>query len=235
MGQKVNPVGLRLGVNKTWKSKWYVDPRDYVETLHEDLKLRKELENCPEARGAEISDIEIIRHPQRITIVVKTSRPGIIIGAKGSNIEKIGNRLQKLAKKKIQIKIKEVKRPEGDAQLIAQNVARQLRARGSFRRALKMSVSKAIQAGVEGVKIRISGRLGGAEMSRIEWQQSGRVPLHTLRSDIDYGFYEAKTTFGTIGVKVWVFNGEVLQKDSKEDAGLLVKKKRDGKSQSRSE
>jgi small subunit ribosomal protein S3 len=235
MGQKVNPVGLRLGVNKTWKSKWYVDPRDYVETLHEDLKLRKELENCPEARGAEISDIEIIRHPQRITIVVKTSRPGIIIGAKGSNIEKIGNRLQKLAKKKIQIKIKEVKRPEGDAQLIAQNVARQLRARGSFRRALKMSVSKAMQAGVEGVKIRISGRLGGAEMSRIEWQQAGRVPLHTLRSDIDYGFFEAKTTFGTIGVKVWVFNGEVLQKDRKEDAGLLVKKKRDGKSQSRSE
>lgn len=235
MGQKVNPIGLRLGVNKTWKSKWYVDPRDYVETLHEDLKLRKELENSPEARGAEISDIEIIRHPQRITIVVKTSRPGIIIGAKGSNIEKIGNRLQKLAKKKIQIKIKEVKRPEGDAQLIAMNVARQLKARGSFRRALKISVSKAMQAGVEGVKIRISGRLGGAEMSRVEWQQSGRVPLHTLRSDIDYGFFEAKTTFGTIGVKVWIFNGEVLQKDRKEDAGLLVKKQRDGKSQSRSE
>jgi small subunit ribosomal protein S3 len=235
MGQKVNPIGLRLGINKTWKSKWYVDPRDYVETLHEDLKLRKEMENSPEARGAEISDIEIIRHPQRITIVVKTSRPGIIIGAKGSNIEKIGNRLQKLAKKKIQIKIKEVKRPEGDAQLIAMNVARQLKARGSFRRALKISVSKAMQAGVEGVKIRISGRLGGAEMSRVEWQQSGRVPLHTLRSDIDYGFCEAKTTFGTIGVKVWIFNGEVLQKDRKEDAGLLVKKQRDGKSQSRSE
>jgi len=235
MGQKVNPIGLRLGINKTWKSKWYVDPRDYVETLHEDLKLRKELENSPEARGAEISDIEIIRHPQRITIVVKTSRPGIIIGAKGSNIEKIGNRLQKLAKKKIQIKIKEVKRPEGDSQLIAMNVARQLKARGSFRRALKISVSKAMQAGVEGVKIRISGRLGGAEMSRVEWQQSGRVPLHTLRSDIDYGFFEAKTTFGTIGVKVWIFNGEVLQKDRKEDAGLLVKKQRDEKSQSRSE
>lgn len=231
MGQKVNPVGLRLGINKTWKSKWYVDPRDYVATLHEDLKLRKELENCPEARGAELSDIEIIRQPQRITIVVKTSRPGIIIGAKGSNIEKIGNRLQKLAKKKIQIKIKEVKRPEADAMIVAQNVARQLRSRGSFRRALKMAVSKAIQAGAEGVKIKIGGRLGGAEMSRVEWQQSGRVPLHTLRSDIDYGFYEAKTTFGTIGVKVWIFNGEVLQKDRKEDAGLLVKKKRENKPQ----
>jgi small subunit ribosomal protein S3 len=229
MGQKVNPVGLRLGINKTWKSKWYVDPRDYVDTLHEDLKLRKELENCPEARGAEISDIEIIRHPQRITIVVKTSRPGIIIGAKGSNIEKIGSRLQKLAKKKIQIKIKEVKRPEADAQLIALNVARQLRSRGSFRRSLKMAVSKAMQAGVEGVKIKVGGRLGGAEMSRVEWQQAGRVPLHTLRSDIDYGFAESNTTFGTIGVKVWVFNGEVLQKDRKEDAGLLVKKRREPK------
>ncbi|MDY7027854.1 MAG: 30S ribosomal protein S3 [Spirochaetota bacterium] len=229
MGQKVNPVGLRLGINKTWKSKWYVDPRDYVDTLHEDLRLRKELENCPEARGAEISDIEIIRHPQRITIVVKTSRPGIIIGAKGSNIEKIGSRLQKLAKKKIQIKIKEVKRPEADAQLIALNVARQLRSRGSFRRSLKMAVSKAMQAGVEGVKIKVGGRLGGAEMSRVEWQQAGRVPLHTLRSDIDYGFAESNTTFGTIGVKVWVFNGEVLQKDRKEDAGLLVKKRREPK------
>jgi small subunit ribosomal protein S3 len=231
MGQKVNPIGLRLGINKTWKSKWYVDPRDYVDTLHEDLKLRKELVNCPEARGAELSDIEIIRHPQRITIVVKTSRPGIIIGAKGSNIEKIGNRLQKLAKKKIQIKIKEVKRPEADAQLIAMNVARQLRSRGSFRRALKMAVNKAMQAGVEGVKIKVGGRLGGAEMSRVEWQQAGRVPLHTLRSDIDYGFQEANTTFGTIGVKVWVFNGEVLQKDRKEDAGLLVRKKAENKPQ----
>jgi small subunit ribosomal protein S3 len=227
MGQKVNPIGLRLGINKTWKSKWYVDPRDYVETLHEDLALRRELQNCPEARGAEISDIEIIRHPQRITIVVKTSRPGIIIGAKGSNIEKIGARLQKLAKKKIQIKIKEVKKPEADAQIIAQNVARQLRARGSFRRALKMSVSKAMQAGTEGIKVKVAGRLGGAEMCRTEWHQDGRVPLHTLRSDIDYGFYEAKTTFGTIGVKVWVFNGEVLSRDRKEDAGLLVRKRRE--------
>jgi small subunit ribosomal protein S3 len=227
MGQKINPIGLRLGINKTWKSKWYVDPRDYVETLHEDLALRRELENCPEARGAEIADIEIIRHPQRITIVVKTSRPGIIIGAKGSNIEKIGARLQKLAKKKIQIKIKEVKKPEADAQIIAQNVARQLRARGSFRRALKMSVSKAMQAGTEGIKVKVSGRLGGAEMSRTEWHQDGRVPLHTLRSDIDYGFFEAKTTFGTIGVKVWVFNGEVLSRDRKEDAGLLVRKRKE--------
>ena len=227
MGQKINPIGMRLGINKTWKSKWYVDPREYAETLHEDLQLRKTLENCPETHGAEIADIEIIRHPQRITIVIQTSRPGIIIGAKGSNIEKIGFRLQKVAKKKIQIKIKEVKRPESDAQLIALNLARQLRMRGSFRRSLKMAVSNAMKAGVQGVKVKIAGRLGGAEMSRMEQYKDGRVPLHTLRANIDYGFAESHTTFGLIGVKVWVFNGEVYKKDRKEDAGLLVRRRRD--------
>lgn len=224
MGQKVNPIGLRLGINKTWKSKWYVDPKDYADTLHEDLRLRKALESCPETKGADISDIEIVRKPQRITIIIKTSRPGIIIGAKGANVEKLGSRLQKLADKKIQIKIKEIKRPEADAQLIALNVARQLTMRGSFRRSLKMAVSSAMRAGVQGVKIKISGRLGGAEMARTEWQKDGRVPLHTLRSDIDYGFTEANTTFGAIGVKVWIYNGEIYDNVKKEDAGLLVKK-----------
>ncbi len=227
MGQKVNPNGIRLGINKTWKSKWYVDPRVYADTLHEDLTLRKALNNAPEAKGAEIANIEIIRHPQRITIVIETSRPGIVIGAKGSNIEKIGERLQKIAGKKIQIKIKEIKKPDANAQIIALNVARQLKSRGSFRRAMKMAVSNAMKGGVQGVKIKISGRLGGAEMSRSEWHKDGRVPLHTLRSDIDYGFAEAHTTFGLIGVKVWVFNGEVFSNDRKEDAGLLVKKKRE--------
>ncbi len=226
MGQKVNPIGLRLGVNKTWKSKWYVDPREYADTLHEDLRLRKELLNAPETKGAEISDIEIIRHPQRITLVVKTSRPGIIIGAKGATIEKIGSRLQKMASKKVQIKIKEVKKPDMDAQLIALNVARQLKSRGSFRRTLKMAVNNAMKAGAQGVKIRLSGRLGGAEMARTEWHKDGRVPLHTLRSDIDYGFAESHTTFGAIGVKVWIFNGDLYGKERKEDAGLLVRKSR---------
>ncbi len=233
MGQKVNPIGFRLGVNKTWKSKWYVDPKKYAETLHEDLRIRKALENCPETKGADISDVEIIRKPQRITIVIKTSRPGIIIGSKGSNVEKLGKRLQQLADKKIQIKIKEVKRPEADAQLIALNVAKQLKMRGSFRRAMKMSVSNAMRAGVQGVKIKVSGRLGGAEMARTEWNKEGRVPLHTLRSDIDYGFAEANTTFGLIGVKVWVFNGEIYDKTQKQDAGLLVKKSRDRKPSAR--
>lgn len=226
MGQKVNPIGLRLGINKTWKSKWYVDPREYANTLHEDLALRKELERCPETKGADIADIEIIRHPQRITLIIQTARPGIIIGAKGSNIEKIGQRLQKIVDKKIQIKIREIKRPEANAQIIANSVARQLQSRSSFRRALKSAISNAIKAGVQGVKVRISGRLGGAEMSRTEWNKEGRIPLHTLRSDIDYGFAEANTTFGLIGVKVWIFNGEVFKREKKDDAGLVVKNKR---------
>lgn len=226
MGQKVNPYGLRLGINKGWKSKWYVDPREYADTLHEDLRLRRILDKLPETRNAEIADVEIIRHPQRITLMIQTSRPGVIIGTKGSNIEKIGGALQKAAGKKIQIKIKEVKRPETNAQIVALNVARQLRTRSSFRRTLKMAISGAVKAGVPGIKIRIAGRLGGAEMSRVETQKSGRIPLHTLRADIDYGFAEANTTFGSIGVKVWIFNGEVLRKDTKEDAGLLVRKDR---------
>lgn len=233
MGQKVNPIGLRIGINKTWKSKWYVDPREYADTLHEDLVIRKTLLNCPETKGADISDIEIIRHPQRITVVIQTSRPGIIIGAKGSNIEKIGNRLQTIAGKKIQIKIKEVKQPESDAQIIALNIARQLKSRSAFRRTLKMAVNNAMKTGIQGIKVKVSGRLGGAEMSRTEQYKAGRVPLHTLRANIEYGFAEADTTFGLIGVKVWVFTGEVYKKDRKEDAGLLVKKQRD-KSSARS-
>jgi small subunit ribosomal protein S3 len=227
VGQKVNPIGLRLGINKTWKSKWFVDPREYANTLHEDLKLRRLLDSSPLTRNAELAEVEIIRHPQRITLVIHSSRPGVIIGTKGSTIEKIGALLQKEAGKKIQIKIKEIKRPETNAQVIALNVARQLRSRSSFRRTLKMAVGGATKAGVQGIKIRIAGRLGGSEMSRSESIKDGRIPLHTLRADIDYGFAVSKTTFGTIGVKVWVFGGEILRKDRKEDAGLLVRKRRD--------
>ena len=226
MGQKVNPIGLRLGINKTWKSKWYVDPRDYADTLHEDLRLRKLLKSCPETRGAEISNIEIIRQPQRITVVIESSRPGILIGTKGATIEKIGERLQKEAGKKIQIKIKELKKPEVNAQLIADNVARQLKSKSSFRRALKQAVNNAMKGGVQGIKIRIAGRLGGAEMARVQQYKEGRIPLHTFRANIDYGFSESNTTFGVIGVKVWVFHGEVYKRDIKEDAGVLVRKKR---------
>jgi small subunit ribosomal protein S3 len=227
MGQKVHPYGLRLGINKTWKSKWYVNPKGYADTLHEDLALRKALEQSPEARGAEIGDIEIIRQPQRVTLMIHTARPGVIIGTKGANIEKISSRLQKITDKKLQIKIKEVKRPEADAQIVALNVARQLKGRSAFRRVLKMAVANCMKTGVQGIKIKISGRLGGAEMARTQEVKDGRIPLHTLRADIDYGFAEADTTFGKIGVKVWIFRGEVYGMDQKEDAGLLAKTKKD--------
>ncbi len=227
MGQKVNPIGLRLGVNKTWKSKWYVDPRDYADTLHEDLVLRKALLACPEVQNADISDVEIIRKPQRITMVIATARPGIIIGAKGANVEKLAEKMQKLTEKKLQIKIKEIKKPEVDAQIIAQNVAKQLENRGAFRRILKNSISRAMAGGAQGIKIKVSGRLGGADIARSEWMKEGRVPLHTLRSDIDYGFKTANTSYGAIGVKVWVFNGEIYANGAPEEeaAGGVVRKK----------
>jgi small subunit ribosomal protein S3 len=227
VGQKVNPIGLRIGINKTWASRWYVDPKEYADTLHEDLKLRKRILTMNETKGADIAELEIIRHPQRITIVIHTARPGVIIGVKGANIEKIGNELQKNITKKIQIKIKEVRNADCNAQIIAQNVARQLLARGSFRRTMKQTISNAIKKGAQGVKLRLSGRLGGAEMSRTEEAKEGRIPLHTLRADIDYGFAEAHTTFGVIGIKVWVYNGMKYGKEQKEDAGALLRKRRE--------
>ena len=227
MGQKVNPIGLRLGVNKTWQSRWYADYREYADLVLEDLKIRKMVEELPECKNADIAEIEIVRHPQRVTIVIHTARAGVIIGVKGANIEKIGVEIQKKLTKKVQIKIKEIKRAEVNASLIAQNVARQLVNRGSFRKALKQASSGAMKAGAQGVKIRLSGRLGGAEMSRTEEHKEGRVPLHTLRADIDYGFAEAHTTFGKIGVKVWVFNGMNYGHEQNEDAGQLLKKRRE--------
>jgi small subunit ribosomal protein S3 len=228
VGQKVNPIGLRIGINRTWSSRWYVDPKTYADTLHEDIKLRSYIIKMPETKGADIAELEIIRHPQRITIVIHTARPGVIIGVKGANIEKIGLELQKLVSKKIQLKIKEVRNADNNAQIIAQNVARQLLARGSFRRTMKQAISNAIKKGnAQGVKIRLSGRLGGAEMSRTEEAKEGRIPLHTLRADIEYGFAEAHTTFGAIGVKVWVYNGMKYGKEQKEDAGAIVRKRRE--------
>ncbi len=226
MGNKVSPVGLRLGINKDWKSRWYVDPRDYAKTLHEDLGLRRRIVDIPECKGADISEVEIVRHPQRVTVVIHTARPGVLIGVKGANIERIGAELQKIASKKVQIKIKEVKKTDTNAQIVAQNIARQLENRGSFRKAIKMSVSNAIKGGAQGCKIRVSGRLGGADMSRTEEHKDGRVPLHTLRADIDYGFAESSTTFGKIGVKVWIYQGMVYRTDKNEDAGMLVRKQR---------
>ena len=226
MGQKVNPIGLRVGINRTWSSRWYVNPKEYAKTLHEDLKLRKFIVAMNETKGSDIAELEIIRHPQRITIVIHTARPGVIIGVKGANIEKIGVEIQKHVNKKVQIKIKEVRNADNNAQIVAQNIARQLLARGSFRRTMKQAISNAIKKGnAQGVKVRLSGRLGGAEMSRTEESKEGRIPLHTLRADIDYGFAEAHTTFGAIGIKVWVYNGMKYGKEQKEDAGVLVRKR----------
>ena len=224
MGQKVNPIGLRLGINKTWKSKWYVNASKYADTLHEDIVLRKALLKSQEVQGADIADVEFIRKPQQVTIVISTARPGIIIGQKGANVEKITAVMQKLTDQKVKIKIKEIKKPETNAQLVALNVAKQLEGRGAFRRVMKNVISRAMAGGAQGIKIKCSGRLGGAEMARAEWMKEGRVPLHTLRSDIDYGVATANTSFGAIGIKVWVFNGEIYENASNtEDAGGVVK------------
>jgi len=227
VGQKVNPIGLRVGINRTWGSRWYVDPKEYADTLHEDLKLRKLVMNLPEAKGADIAELEIVRHPQRITITIHSARPGVVIGAKGANIERIGLELQRHVTKKVQIKIKEVRNADTNAQIVAQNIARQLVARSSFRRTMKQAISNAVKKNnAQGIKVRLSGRLGGAEMSRTEEAKEGRIPLHTLRADIDYGFAEAHTTFGAIGVKVWIYNGMKFGKDQKEEAGALLRSDR---------
>lgn len=226
MGQKVNPIGLRLGVNKTWQSRWYADPREYADLVLEDLAIREMVRTLPECQNADIAEIEIIRHPQRVTIVIHTARPGVIIGVKGANIEKISAEIQSKLTKKVQIKIKEIKRADINASLIAQNVGRQLSGRGSFRKALKQASANAMKGGAQGIKIRLAGRLGGADMSRNEELKLGRVPLHTLRADIDYGTFEAHTTYGKIGIKVWVYNGMNYGREQNEDAGQLVRKPR---------
>ena len=226
MGQKVNPIGLRLGVNKTWQSTWYANSREYADLVLEDIKIRKMVMNLPECKNADIAEIEIVRHPQRVTIMIHTARPGVIIGVKGATIEEISKSIQSQLTKKVQIKIKEVKRADVNASLIAQNIGRQLSGRGSYRKALKQSVGNAMRAGAQGIKIRISGRLGGSDMTRTEEHKEGRVPLHTLRANIDYSTYEAHTTYGKIGIKVWVYNGMNYGIEQNEDAGQLVRKPR---------
>ncbi len=209
MGQKVHPVGFRLGIVKTWESRWYAE-KDYSGLLHEDLKLRDYLKKRLHHAG--ISKVEIERAASKAKVNIFAARPGIIIGKKGSEVEVLKKDLAKLTDKEVFINIQEVRKPEIDAQLVAENVALQLERRVAFRRAMKKAVSQALKFGAEGIKIECSGRLGGAEMSRREWYREGRVPLHTLRADIDYGFAEAKTTYGIIGVKVLIFKGEILDR-----------------------
>ncbi len=207
MGQKVHPVGFRLGQTRTWSSRWFAK-RGYASLLHEDFKIRRYIKEALYHAG--ISRIDIDRSATRARITIFTARPGIIIGRKGSEVEKLKNELQARTGKEIYLNVEEVIHPELDAQLVAENVALQLEKRVAFRRAMKKAVMSAVRLGAEGIKIACGGRLGGGEMARSEWYREGRVPLHTLRADIDYGMTTSFTTYGTIGVKVWIFRGEVL-------------------------
>lgn len=208
MGQKVHPYGLRIGINRGWQSIWFADRKRYAQFLHEDIKMRRMIKERLQHAG--ISRVEIERTPLKVRVNIYTARPGIIIGRKGVEVERLKRILSTKTDKQVFINIKEVKNPEMDAQLVAESVAAQLEKRASFRRAMKRALQGSLAAGALGVKICVSGRLGGAEMSRTEWYREGRVPLHTLRADIDYGYFTSKTKAGSVGVKVWVYKGEIL-------------------------
>lgn len=209
MGQKTHPTGFRLGILKDWKSRWYAEKKDFPRLLQEDETIRKYLER--RLSHAAIADIEIERKPSKIVVTLHTARPGVVIGKRGAEVDKLRDELGVLTKSEISVNVEEIKRPEISARLVAENVAHQLRQRISFRRAMKRAVQSAERAGAEGIKIQCAGRLGGAEIARTEGYNEGRVPLHTLRADIDYAHVEAHTTFGVVGVKCWVFLGEVVE------------------------
>ncbi len=213
MGQKVHPNGFRLGITKTWDSRWF-SQKDFGDFLIEDLKLREFVKK--RLSQASVSKMEVERAAGKIRLVIHTARPGIVIGPKGSEIEKLRREVLHMTDKEIIIDVKEIRKPEIDAQLVAENVAQQLERRIAFRRAMKKAVTSSLKSGAKGIRIATAGRLGGAEMARREWYREGRVPLHTLRADIDYGFAEARTTYGVIGVKVWVFKGEIISTASTE-------------------
>jgi small subunit ribosomal protein S3 len=214
VGQKIHPIGFRLKAIRGWQSRWYAPKGEYAKLLHEDLRIRKYIKDKFYHTG--ISRVEIERAAKRIRVHVFTARPGIIIGKKGADIEALKKELTKLTGKDVYINIREIKRPELDAQLVAESVAQQLERRVAFRRAMKKTVTNTMRFGAQGIKIHVAGRLGGAEMARREWYREGRVPLQTIRADIDYGFAKALTTYGVIGVKVWLFKGEVLTSEEAE-------------------
>jgi small subunit ribosomal protein S3 len=236
MGQKVNPHGFRLGITTDFKSRWYAD-KLYKEYVKEDVSIRRMLQRGMERAG--ISKVEIERTRDRVRVDIHTARPGIVIGRRGAEADRIRGDLEKLTKKQIQLNILEVKNPEVDAQLVAQGVAEQLSSRVSFRRAMRKAMQSATKGGAKGIRVQCSGRLGGAEMSRSEFYREGRVPLHTLRADIDYGFYEARTTFGRIGVKVWIYRGEAAptraarEREAAQAQLRAAQQRRDGRPSSR--
>ncbi len=211
MGQKINPIGFRLGINRTWDSRWYADAGEYGELLHEDLAIREYL--LKELKQAGISKVVIERPHKKCRVTIHSARPGLIIGKKGADIEKLRRKISAMTNSETHLNIVEVRKPEIDATLVAQSIAQQLERRVAFRRAMKRAVQSAMRLGAEGIKITCGGRLGGAEIARTEWYREGRVPLHTLRADIDYGVSEAETAFGICGIKVWIFKGEILEHD----------------------
>jgi small subunit ribosomal protein S3 len=211
MGQKINPIGLRLGVNRTWDSRWYSNKNEYGKLLHEDMKIREIL--MEGLKQAAISKIVIERPHKKCRVNIYSARPGVVIGKKGADIDKLRKQVAKLTKSEVAINIVEVRKPEIDATLVADSIAQQLERRVAFRRAMKRAVQSAMRLGAEGIRINCSGRLGGAEIARLEWYREGRVPLHTLRADVDYGVATAHTAYGACGIKVWVFKGEILEHD----------------------
>jgi small subunit ribosomal protein S3 len=211
MGQKINPIGLRLGVNRTWDSRWYANKTEYGKLLHEDMKIREKLQEV--LKQAAISKIVIERPHRKARVNIHSARPGVVIGKKGADIDKLRKLVAKLTKSEVAINIVEVRKPEVDATLVAESIAQQLERRVAFRRAMKRAVQSAMRLGAEGIRINCSGRLGGAEIARLEWYREGRVPLHTLRADVDYGVATAHTAYGTCGIKVWIFKGEILEHD----------------------
>ncbi|CCG07854.1 30S ribosomal protein S3 [Pararhodospirillum photometricum] len=210
MGQKVNPIGLRLGINRTWDSRWFAG-REYAKLLHEDLRIKSFLKGKLAQAG--VSRIVIERPAKKARITIHTARPGVVIGKKGQDIENLRRKLQQMTGNEVHLNIVEIRKPELDAQLVAENIAQQLERRVAFRRAMKRAVQSAMRLGAQGIRINCGGRLGGAEIARTEWYREGRVPLHTLRADVDYGTASAHTTYGVCGVKVWVFKGEIMEHD----------------------
>ena len=211
MGQKVNPNGLRLGINKTWDSRWFASKKDYAKLLHEDLQIREFIMDKLSAAG--ISRVVIERPAQKARVTIYSARPGVVIGKKGQDIDSLKNQLQKITGSEVSLNIVEVRKPELDATLVADGIAQQLEKRVSFRRAMKRAVQSALRLGAQGIRITCGGRLGGAEIARVEWYREGRVPLHTLRADVDYGTATAHTAYGCCGIKVWIFKGEIMAHD----------------------
>ena len=226
MGHKVNPISLRVGINRTWDSRWFANKKNFADMLHEDIRIREFLES--KLKQAGISRVVIERPAKKARITIHTARPGVVIGKKGADIERLRQELAKMTKSEVSLNIVEIRKPEIDARLVAENIAQQLERRVAFRRAMKRSVQNAMRLGAEGIRINAAGRLGGAEIARTEWYREGRVPLHTLRAHIDYGTATAKTAYGSCGIKVWIFKGEIMAHDPMAQEKRLLEQQASG-------